>query len=570
MLKLKEIINSKSSKVVLVTLLFVASLMILYYQRSFSYDYYERIEFQSGGARLYANLHYPNRDLTFQEKHPLVIFAHAFASQRDLDLRVPLEFAKRGFFVASIDYQGHGESGGAILNLNEDDVPALARDCSNLLDKLETLSIYSQVNKNQIALIGHSFGGMVVLMNDALDERFNATVTWAGLVSLNLKELGFTPDPSYTKYIPENLINTTNVNDLLVIHHLNDPVLPYEEHALVAQNRTGCDVIKITEFMFGFEHFLLSDWIMSETIIFVENQLFGSSSINGPINITYMYNYLILIITLIFLLIDSIYLERYFASYFKLKKINKHKLTETIERKGKNKISHPLFKLALYIFIFVGTWAFFSFLFGFNGLIISSLVIIIFYILMNYLEFEASSFRSKISFYTSVKNYLKSQLERKVLVQAVLSTAFFVGFYLIFSLSYPFAFFFPSSFLSFLFALTGYPIYLSLEIFHRKIIYPALSFIKSAKKKTIAIILIIILVQILFYGVALFWIFIPEVVAVNLVITIVLIKNSLLYERTQNFLSLIVSSFLIIQIFFGATISTVLGLNAQINYLFWT
>ena len=112
-----------------------------------------------------------------------------------MDLRIPIEFTKRGFFIASIDYQGHGESGGNLNNINsETGVPALAEDCINLLDVIENLPIYAlKINSSQIGLIGHSLGGMVVLMNGALDERFNATVAWAPLVDPST--VGFHFDP---------------------------------------------------------------------------------------------------------------------------------------------------------------------------------------------------------------------------------------------------------------------------------------------------------------------------------------------------------------------------------------
>ncbi|MHA1329415.1 MAG: alpha/beta hydrolase family protein, partial [Promethearchaeota archaeon] len=84
------------------------SLTFLYFDRNQSYYKYERIQFESGNAILYANLYYPVKQLSFQKKHPLIISAHGLGSQRDLDLRIPVEFTKRGFFVATIDYQGHG------------------------------------------------------------------------------------------------------------------------------------------------------------------------------------------------------------------------------------------------------------------------------------------------------------------------------------------------------------------------------------------------------------------------------------------------------------------------------
>ena len=38
---------------------------------------------------------------------------------REPDLRIPIEFTKRGFYVVALDYQGHGESGGSLTNIDE-------------------------------------------------------------------------------------------------------------------------------------------------------------------------------------------------------------------------------------------------------------------------------------------------------------------------------------------------------------------------------------------------------------------------------------------------------------------
>ncbi|MFW9896673.1 MAG: hypothetical protein ACFFD7_12780, partial [Candidatus Thorarchaeota archaeon] len=93
-------------------ILLIVSLSLLSYNRSISYNKYERIQFNSAGSALYANLFFPAKSLSFQEKKPLIIYCHGIGSQRDFDIRIPTEFTKRGFYVAALDYQGHGESGG--------------------------------------------------------------------------------------------------------------------------------------------------------------------------------------------------------------------------------------------------------------------------------------------------------------------------------------------------------------------------------------------------------------------------------------------------------------------------
>ncbi|GAJ12016.1 unnamed protein product, partial [marine sediment metagenome] len=241
-------------------------------------------------------------------------------SQRDFDLRIPIELSKRGFYVAALDYQGHGESGGNIVNIDPiTNKPALAQDCSKLLDRLETLPFYSNVNTSQIGLIGHSLGGFVVLMNQALDPRFNVTVAWAPLVNFDPQIIPIIPS-GFDEYIPVNLLNSTNTNNLLIIMHVDDEVIAFEDQALVAQNLTGCAVLPINGPLIGGGHQLFSDVVIIESIKWFEDYFFNDETINGPINITFLVNYIIIFITLILLILIILTLIIYTSKFFPYKK----------------------------------------------------------------------------------------------------------------------------------------------------------------------------------------------------------------------------------------------------------
>ena len=138
-------------KLLLFIIILIITLTTLQINKAQSYNNYERVQFESSGATLYANLYYPSNTLDFQEEQPLIIYCHGIGSKRDFDLRIPIEFTKRGFYVAALDYQGHGESGGNINNIDSiTGIPALAQDCSRLLDELETLPFYSNINTSQL------------------------------------------------------------------------------------------------------------------------------------------------------------------------------------------------------------------------------------------------------------------------------------------------------------------------------------------------------------------------------------------------------------------------------------
>jgi len=334
---MKKHVKNRYRHLLWISIIFFAiSLIFLYTDRFQSYVFYERIQFNSSGTRIYANLFYPNNKRDFQEKSPLIIYTHGLGGQKDLDLRIPNEFTKRGFYVACLDYRGNGESSGSLLDIDPNNkIPAIAQECSRLLDVIETLPVYADINSSQIGLIGHSFGGMIALMNGALDNRFKVTVTWAGLVNFSSDFLGMNKEHPLMNYIPGKIINETNPSNLLVIHSIYDTTVPFEENALVAQNLTQCKLIKVTEHLIGGAHFLLSDKVLIDTINWFELHFFNSKAINGPIHLSYVTTYFLLVnsLTALFLLVLAIIV--FCSKYFSIKN-NDEKMYHT---KIKNQLS---------------------------------------------------------------------------------------------------------------------------------------------------------------------------------------------------------------------------------------
>ena len=559
-------------RMIILIVLLVISLSYLAYDRSVSYTRYERIDFQSSGSTLYANLYFPSKNLEFQEKRPLLIYCHGIGSQRDFDLRIPIEFSKRGFYVAALDYQGHGESGGNILDIDPiTNKPALAQDCSNLLDKLETLTFYSSVNISQIGLIGHSLGGFVVLMNQALDPRFNITVVWAPLVNFDPNHIRVI-QPGYEQYIPVNLLNKTNTNNLLVIMHVDDEVLDYADQALVVQNLTDCAVIPITGPLFGGGHQLFSDVVIVESIKWFELNFFKSISINGPINITFIVNYIVLFITLILLVFIVLSLISYTSQFIPYKKESPpieivRKVTKLSKIKDKAITTKQILKIVLYTAIFLLNWEIFERVFGLAGIFLASLNITILYFTVKIMLYLRELRKDNVKFdLNQVKSLLKSEFQSKYLLYALVCNIYFIAIYVIFSYFYPFAFMWPSNFFNTVIAAAvSFPVYFSLELLYRKAIYPQLSFIKKERLKTIWMLIIVGFVSINLMTLTWTWAFFPSVLFMYLIFLYASIQNTLIYENTQRFSAVIISSFFLIQIFFGAVVSNALGIGSALN-----
>jgi len=559
-------------RIIILIVLLILSLSYLVYDRSISYTRYERVEFQSAGATLFANLYYPSKNLGFQDQRPLVIYCHGIGSQRDFDLRIPIELSKRGFYVAALDYQGHGESGGNIINIDPvTDIPALAQDCSKLLDKLETLPFYADVNHSQIGLIGHSLGGFVSLMNQALDPRFNVTVAWAPLVNFDPHIITVVPH-GYEKYIPANLLNSTNTNNLLIIMHVDDEVISYESQALVAQNLTGCAVIPITRPLIGGGHQLFGNEVIIESIKWFENYFFNSEMINGPINITFLVNYAIIFITLILLILIVLSLMIYTSKFFPYKK---ELLEEPLPRKKGTLLKikdqavriRKVLQIIAYTTLFLVNWQIFERFFGLRGIFFASLNITVIYFVVKLILYYRKLRKEEITFdLKHIIAVLKSEFQLKYLFYAIICNVYFIVIYLIFSFFYPFAFMWPSNFFdTWLAAIVVFPVYFSLELLYRKVIHPLLNFIKNERKKSMWIIIIAIYVQINLITLTWAWAFFPSVIFMYLVFLYAIIQNTLIYEKTQRFSTVILSSFDIIQLFFAAVISNAIGIGAVLH-----
>ncbi|MBA7562772.1 hypothetical protein ES708_04425 [subsurface metagenome] len=560
-------------RIMILIILLVISLSYLAYDKSISYSRYDRIEYQSSGATLYANLYYPSKNLGFQDQRPLIIYCHGIGSQRDFDLRIPIEFTKRGFFLVALDYQGHGESSGNIINIDPTtDIPALAQDCSKLLDKLETLPFYSNVNSSQIGLIGHSLGGMIVLMNQALDPRFNVTVTWAPLVNIDSQQLGVVNTDNYDPYIPVNLLNKTNTNNLLIIMHVDDEALDFTSQALVAQNLTDCTVIPITEPLIGGGHQLFSNVVLIESIKWFENYFFKSETINGPINITFLVNYVVLFVTLLLLVLIVLSLISYTSKFFRDKEdiIQKNSVKNDVpisKIKVKAKKLKQILKIIFYTTIFLLNWEIFERLFGLVGIFLASLNITIVFFTVKLIYYLRDLKEKRVKFdIHQFKELIKSEFQLKYFIYAILSNVYFIVIYLILSFSYPFAFMWPSNFLStVLAAWIAFPIYFSMEILYRKVLYPQLNFLKDERKKSLWIILIAIYVQINLMTLTWAWAFFPSVMFMYLIFLYAIIQNTLIYENTKRFSTVILSSFVIIQLFFAAVISNAIGIGGALH-----
>ncbi|MHA2289403.1 MAG: hypothetical protein ACXABG_11520, partial [Promethearchaeota archaeon] len=229
-------------------------------------------------------------------------------------------------------------------------------------------------------------------------------------------------------------------------------------------------------------------------------------------------------------------------------------------------IRHIL-QIIAYTTLFLLNWEIFERTLGLVGIFFASLNITIIYFSVKTILYIRKLKQERVKFdLNHIKELLKSELQSKYLVYAIICNVYFIVVYLIFSYFYPFAFMWPSNFFQTLIAAPViFPIFFSLELLYRKVIYPQLHFVKGERKKSLYIIIIAIYVHINLMTLTWTWAFFPSVMFMYLILLYAIIQNTLIFENTQRFSTVILSSFDIVQLFFAAVISNAIGIGAVLH-----
>src|SRR6266850_420649 len=135
----------------------------------------ERVHFTSAGLQLAGILHLPP-DAKPGERRPAFMVLHGFGSNKDSDTsRTVAElFASLGYVVLRFDMRGCGESEGArgrVICLEQ------VEDTRSALNFLQTRN---EVERERIAVYGHSFGAAVAIYAAGVEPRIAACVSSGG------------------------------------------------------------------------------------------------------------------------------------------------------------------------------------------------------------------------------------------------------------------------------------------------------------------------------------------------------------------------------------------------------
>ncbi|WZY87872.1 hypothetical protein YC2023_044607 [Brassica napus] len=151
-----------------------------------------------------------------QEPRALIFFCHGYAIDCSTTFKdVASKFAKEGFGVYGIEYEGHGRSGG--LNVYIDDFDLLINDVYSHFSKIAEMG---ENPKKKKFLMGESMGGAVVLLLHRKKPEF-----WEGAILIAPMCKSILPGPDIINLAIKQPHKRQEVRTLLTIGLVTMPFI---------------------------------------------------------------------------------------------------------------------------------------------------------------------------------------------------------------------------------------------------------------------------------------------------------------------------------------------------------
>jgi pimeloyl-ACP methyl ester carboxylesterase len=128
--------------------------------------YKERISFRSGEVELYGEILVPDGEGPF----PGAVMCHGMASDSRSMRPSAQRLVRQAIAILTFDFRGHGKSGGVLDgNLDQDVVAAV-----------KLLQQHPKIDRDHVALVGHSMGALAALYASTVIENIKALVFISG------------------------------------------------------------------------------------------------------------------------------------------------------------------------------------------------------------------------------------------------------------------------------------------------------------------------------------------------------------------------------------------------------
>lgn len=192
----------------------------------------ETITYQADGKEFFGYLAYNS---AIHEKRPAVIIAHAWRGQEKNFQQLAEKFAEEGYVGFAADVYGERKIAKDIQESVEFMLPLFVNRDSlrkRIVSAFETVSKLPQVDPNRIVAVGFCFGGLTVveLLRSGVNVRGVASIH--GVYGNSYGNIQATPAPN-----AEQIMGA-----LLVLHGVNDPLVPYQDLLALQSEMTNANV----------------------------------------------------------------------------------------------------------------------------------------------------------------------------------------------------------------------------------------------------------------------------------------------------------------------------------------
>ena len=219
-----QLIKSKKAKALVIGGIILIISVVSTYTLTFNADAENQYTIshktlESGDGTLIQALMYTPVDTS--SHRPGIVVGHGFCENKEYMQPLSIELVKRGFIVVSIDFRGHGSSGGYLDNFGQSN--GLVLDMLAGVEYLEGLGFV-----DKIGLAGHSMGGATSMLTASENPtRINATVSIGALSTFSSSG------------------NISKVPNLLAVYALYDQGITREDGLNFLRSYTGEEDVQI-------------------------------------------------------------------------------------------------------------------------------------------------------------------------------------------------------------------------------------------------------------------------------------------------------------------------------------
>lgn len=192
----------------------------------------ETIKYKADGKEFLGYLAYNS---ALQERRPAIIIAHAWRGQEKNFQQLAEKFAAEGYVGFAADVYGERKIAKDTQEATDFMLPLFVNRQSlrsRIVAAFDTVAKLPQVDPNRIVAVGFCFGGLTVVELLRSGANVRGVVSIHGVYGIHIGDTKAIIAPNAKKIM----------GALLVLHGVNDPLVPYQDLLALQSEMTNADV----------------------------------------------------------------------------------------------------------------------------------------------------------------------------------------------------------------------------------------------------------------------------------------------------------------------------------------